>query len=337
MKQPQHRFHPVTSEDLKACMSHPPLTIVTALGPVEYADRGEGPAVLSAHGGPGGYDQGLGMCEVFRKAGYRVIAPSRPGYLGTPESPGKTAQEQADLLAALLDSLNLDKAIVVATCAGGPPTYQLAERHPQKVAALIEIDSISLRYSKETELDKTQEMIYLSKPGMWMMRFLLEHFPRTIVRSFIKTESDLRGADLEKRVRDIVGDKDKLTFVKYLFATMSTQYARRRQGLAIDFAIFDSFDKLPLGRITCPTLVVHGSADSDVPVAHGKYAARAIKHAELLWVEKGSHLGFWVAGDAYRAQQETLSWLDRVLAGQAPDPPTGGTAVSSPDTGTHDG
>jgi len=34
----------------------------------------------------------------------RVIAPARPGYLGTPLSTGRTPREKADAMVALLDA-----------------------------------------------------------------------------------------------------------------------------------------------------------------------------------------------------------------------------------------
>lgn len=38
----------------------------TAVGPIEYADNGAGPALLSIHGAGGGYDQGSCQCRRFR-------------------------------------------------------------------------------------------------------------------------------------------------------------------------------------------------------------------------------------------------------------------------------
>lgn len=70
-----------TADDCRQCLAHRPTFVETSVGVIEYADRGEGPVLLSAHGSPGGYDQGLAMVEVFRKNGYRIISPSRPGYL----------------------------------------------------------------------------------------------------------------------------------------------------------------------------------------------------------------------------------------------------------------
>ena len=58
--------------------------IQTACGPIEYATRGEVLPVMVIHGAGGGYDQGLFISEIFLNGDFRVIAPSRYGFLQTP-------------------------------------------------------------------------------------------------------------------------------------------------------------------------------------------------------------------------------------------------------------
>ncbi len=76
-----------------------PTTVITARGPVEYAVFAEGPAVIALHGAMGGYDQGLILARTIGPPGYRYVAVSRPGYLGTPLTGGRSSEEQADLCA----------------------------------------------------------------------------------------------------------------------------------------------------------------------------------------------------------------------------------------------
>ena len=113
--------------------------IPTAAGVVEYADLGSGPTILVIHGTPGGYDQVTFMQSAANMAprGYRVIAPSRPGYLRTPSASGRTPAEQARLYAALLDRLGIDKVVVLGVSGGGPSALQFAILHPERCRALI--------------------------------------------------------------------------------------------------------------------------------------------------------------------------------------------------------
>lgn len=57
----------------------------TAKGKVQFdLTEGEGPVVLSVHGGMGGADQGRLNADWLAGQGYRILSSSRPGYLGTP-------------------------------------------------------------------------------------------------------------------------------------------------------------------------------------------------------------------------------------------------------------
>ena len=217
-------FTPVNAEDCKECLEHPSQIIETSMGPIEYAEKGEGPVLLSMHGGPGGYDQGLAISECFRLNGFKIIAPSRPGYLGTPLSSGQSLDAQADALAALLDALDLDKVAALGASAGGPSSYLLAQNHPDRVAALIEIDSVCMRYTKAEEISKAEEMLFLSKAGMWLMDFLMSHFPATMVKSFLQTESTLEKHEIHERVKHVLKDPAKLAMVEVLSQTMTMKY-----------------------------------------------------------------------------------------------------------------
>ncbi len=55
-------------------------------------------------------------------------------------------------------------------------------------------------------------------------------------------------------------------------------------------AAADVVERLPLDGVRCPTLVLHGTHDGDVPFNHGEKSAREIRGAELHRVEKGWHL-----------------------------------------------
>ncbi len=302
----------VTAEDLQVCLKWPSKTIETACGPVEYAARGEGPAVLCCHGGPGGYDQALIVGELFRKNGYKVLAPSRPGYLGTPLRFGKTAEEQGDFMAAFLDALNVSEAVVVSVSGGGPAGYQIAQRHPEKVKALVVIDGISMNYTKGDDINKVEEWMYLTRTGQWLVGFFFKHFPAAAVKSFLQTESTLEKHEMGKRAKEIVSDGNKFGFIDAMFKTMTHRFPERREGADNDLAFGSAIDRLPLDRINAATLIIHGDADNDVPPRDAEYAFKAISGSQLLWIEKASHVGFWMAEDAYRVQKYTLDWLERL-------------------------
>ena len=113
----------------------------------------------------------------------------------------------------------------------------------------------------------------------------------------------------EKRVKEIVGDANKFALIDAMFKTMSDRFDERKAGAENDIALGSAIDKLPLDKIGASTLIIHGDADNDVPPRDAKYAYEAIADAQLLWIDKASHIGFWVAEDAYKVQQYALDWL----------------------------
>jgi hypothetical protein len=59
-------------------------TVHLSYGNMTYVDAGEGETILSVHGIFGGYDQAYDTCKDFSSE-YRIIAPSRFGYLVSAE------------------------------------------------------------------------------------------------------------------------------------------------------------------------------------------------------------------------------------------------------------
>lgn len=300
-----------TPDELNACLTHPAQVVETAKGPVEYADRGQGPPILCVHGGPGGCDQGLGLGEFFQINGFRIIAPSRPGYLGTPLATGSTPEEQAHTLAALLEALQIEKVAVIGASAGGPPSYLLAALHPEKVSALMEIDSVCLAY--KPDITPMQEKLFLNRAGIWLTRFFLDHFPEATIKGFLRAESTLNHQEITERAKHVVQDEDKLAFLRFLMMTMSERFDQRQAGVHNDLLQMAAIERLPLATVACPTLIVHGTADKDVTPSHAEYAHAAIPGAELYWLQGGSHTGFWTGDDAYPAQEYALAWLRKKM------------------------
>ena len=88
-------------------------------GSIEYAEQGVGPPLLFSYLLFGGFDLGLGTADAYLGDGFRVIAPSRFGYLGSSLQAGATPADQADAYAVLLDALGVERTAVVGFSAGG--------------------------------------------------------------------------------------------------------------------------------------------------------------------------------------------------------------------------
>ena len=111
-------------------------TAALSNGDMTYVDSGEGEVILSVHGIFGGYDQAHDTCKDFC-SDYRIIAPSRFGYLGSDISGDGTPAEQAAAYVELLDKLGVDKAYLLATSAGGSVAIRFALDYPHRTKGLI--------------------------------------------------------------------------------------------------------------------------------------------------------------------------------------------------------
>ncbi|MDY5861658.1 alpha/beta fold hydrolase, partial [Agathobacter sp.] len=100
-------------------------TVTLSYGDMTYVDSGKGEVILSIHGIFGGYDQAYDTCKDFC-SDYRIIAPSRFGYLGSDVSGDGTPAKQAEAYVELLDKLGIDKVYLLATSAGGSIAIRFA-------------------------------------------------------------------------------------------------------------------------------------------------------------------------------------------------------------------
>jgi pimeloyl-ACP methyl ester carboxylesterase len=113
----------------------------TSAGVVEAALTGHGSTVLISHGSGGGYDMGLWLAHLIGGQ-FQYIAPSRFGYLRSPLPPRPTPETQADTYAALLDTLNVNSAIIIGLSAGGASALQFALRHSGRCHGLVMISPL---------------------------------------------------------------------------------------------------------------------------------------------------------------------------------------------------
>jgi len=280
--------------------------IVTPCGPIEYAVAGDGPAILVAHGAGGGFDQGLDSSAALVKSGFRVIAPSRFGYLGTPLPPDASPAAQADAYACLLDALTIHTVAVVGVSAGAPSAMQFALRHPARTTALVLL--VPLAYPALTEQRKSGAMPRrMPAAAKWLFDaalasdFLfwaaLRLAPRMMTQVVLGTPpAVLEGASPEEQARvKIVGDH-------------VLPIGARRLGLVNDAAVAPSLPRYELERIAAPTLVI-AVADCLYGTYEGaRYSAEHIPGARFVGFASGGHL--W-AGHHHEVMAEVDTFLER--------------------------
>ena len=259
-------------------------------GPIEYADIGSGPPVLFIHGSGGGFDQGLAFSALLARRGFRIIAPSRFGYLRSAMPEGATPEVQADALDWLLRRLDIEQAVIIGGSAGTLSATQLALRRPGRCRALVlavptlyapdRLPGANAAPDPATQraIDAALGSDLLFWTGIraapdFMTRMVLATDPETVKRA---------SAAERRRVREA------------MFHILPV--SARRRGILMDSATAGAPPPWPVERIACPTLVISAKGDLyETDKAAVRTAAR-IPGARLVLYPDGGHL--WVGHDA---------------------------------------
>jgi len=255
-------------------------TAITAAGPIEYAERDDGVPLLSIHGAGGGWDQGLTNVHDLVGSDFRVIAPSRFGYLGTPIPTDASPAGQADAHVALLSELQIDKAVVVGVSAGARSAIELALRHPDRVSALILI--VPGTYAPESPVmvegsRGSAFVFWLVNTGADFAWWAIEKVAPSVLIRFLGVPPEVVEAAAAK-------DRDRVTAIIRSVEPLS----RRFPGINIDSA--PDLHRLPLEKIAAPTVVVSAEDDLFNTLPAAKFAASSIPGAKLVAYDTGGHL-----------------------------------------------
>lgn len=280
-------------------------TVDTDGGTIRYLDSGgSGTPVLFVHGSPGGADQGALLGGFLADAGYRVIAPARPGYQGAPvDDASSTPAQQAARHGALLDALGIERCAVACWSGGGPSSYQLAIDRPELVTSLVAIAAVSTAYEFA---GASEEAMLFTRPGAWLMRELGKHAPKAVVKMLATEEGDLPKDKAKELVASIWDDEAKRA---WMLAWLETVIGpARKPGFDNDRHQFPDV-ALDLASITAPVLLVHATTDADVPIAHSEHALEQLPSAELLQIADGTHISAWTGPDEAATQQRIVDFV----------------------------
>ena len=275
------------SENLMTLLDGRATMLETELGPIQVAREGDGPRVMSIHGSPGGFDQGLVWARHLRDGGRELIAPSRPGYLRTPLDSGRSPAQQADLYAAMLDALHINKVTVLGISSGGPSAVHFAARHPNRTNALLLDAAVLLSIAPAgSEIERA---IFESGTGIWLSCQIAKRWPKLTAALVVDTLS----AGLSKdRKRDAVDWITSNPARLHNIVDLPTSLAPRRfrePGQRNDESNEINLDPLPFTEITAPTLIAQGTNDVFPLIDHATNAADKMPGAELMLVEEGHH------------------------------------------------
>jgi 2-hydroxy-6-oxonona-2,4-dienedioate hydrolase len=252
--------------------------IETKCGPIEYATTGEGPPVLVVHGAGGGYDQGLWIARDNMDEGFRIIAPSRFGYLRTPLPQDASPAAQADAHACLLDALNISKVAVLGVSAGAPSSMQFALRFPERTSSLVLI--VPGTYSPENPVESPNPV-----PLPFILSMISKSdFPLWVAMK-VYPSSVLFTVGVPPSSQAMLTDAQKDELMRSLLP-----FSPRIDGMVNEAKIASALDRYPLENITAPTLVISAVDDPWKTFDAAQYTAENIPGAKFIGFETGGHL-----------------------------------------------
>lgn len=268
--------------------ARPSRAIETRAGAMEYAEAGQGRPILMIHGTGGGFEQGLAFTRRLWENGWRVIAPSRFGYLRSDFPEDHSSEAQADAFLDLLDHLGIDRLPVAGGSAGALPALAFAIRHPERCSALLPIvpaTHVPGRPAPRPTSALASAIIAwgLRSDALFWAGIRLAH--DQMIRTLLATDPQLVAAaspEEQARVEAILQG--------ILPVSLKTR------GLLNDGALAGNPQPMDLGAIRAPTLAVSCEDDRFLTADAARHIAATVPDARLLMFPTGGHV--WVGHDA---------------------------------------
>jgi pimeloyl-ACP methyl ester carboxylesterase len=233
--------------------------------------------VLAIHGAGGGWDQGL-LVHNLIGGGFRRIAVSRFGHLGSPLPRNASSAAQADLYAALLDELGIDTVAIIGTSAGTGSSLEFALWYPDRCSALVLWSVTVAPYPVPPEAILTAIRPLIASDAGWSAS----------IRAF--RPAILRTAALRGALKRPLSFEDRAFVTAMLNALLPM--SRRADGLLNDLERLnrDLDPSRRWGRIAAPTLIMNARDDPLGPVKRARALANRIPGVEFREVPDGGHL-----------------------------------------------
>ncbi|WP_329129390.1 alpha/beta hydrolase [Streptomyces sp. NBC_01476] len=227
----------------------------------------EDPPVLFVHGHP--FDRTLWHPQTahLAGAGARGVAPDLRGYGRTTVVPGVTLLDTfARDLAALLDHLAVDRAVVAGLSMGGQIALEFHRLFPERVAGLLLADTFAQGETRGGKRARKERADRLLAEGM-------AGYAHEVLDSMITPANVRRRPEVAAHVLEM------------MTSTPPEGAAAALRGRAER----PDYSRM-LADIAVPTLVVVGREDVFTPVADAEFLRDRIPGARLAVIEEAGHL-----------------------------------------------
>ena len=262
-----------------------------------YDDDGAGPLLVCLHSIAHGARDFETLRQRFRSA-YRVVALDWPGHgRSGPDRHPANAGRYAKLLEDFLDGLG-DPAVLLGNSIGGAAAVRVAARRPDRVRALVLVDSGGLSPSNVVTRSFTAIMAAFFRAGARGARW----YPRAYAFYYTRVLREPAAAEHRRRV-----------------VAAGSEMAPRLAEAWSSFGRAEADLRKEVAALACPVFVAWAERDVVIPLRLHRPAIARIPNATLE-VFPGGHAPFLECPDRF------FPSLERFLARVAPS----GTTVFSP-------
>lgn len=242
-----------------------------------YETHGSGPALVFAHGGGGSHLSWWQQVPAFASR-YTVITFDHRSFGQSRDLPnGPGANAFVEDLTALLDHLDLDKAIVAGQSMGGWTVCGFAAAHPERTSALILCDTTG---GIETAA-AAKSHVHIRERSQGNLKQILTN---AYAKSFPEREP-------------------ALCFLYQQISALNTHVAPNLVPMLFSL----KHNVKPIVEHTIPTLLIVGDEDVLAPPAAMKSITEQIPHARFVAIAQAGHSAYFERPDEFnRAVRQFL-------------------------------
>ncbi|WP_123533406.1 alpha/beta fold hydrolase [Halosimplex salinum] len=238
-----------------------------------YERRGEGPPVVFVHGAIVDHSQWDPQVDVLSDD-YETIAYDVRGHGRTGGSPrGRYSVDLfADDLGALLDALDVERAVICGLSTGGCIAQVFAARHPDRVAGLVLADTFGPELLSRSEWLQRSVMLRATVPPVRLFGY------ERVERVMVWIQERISG-------EGVSGDYEQIERIRETGPKMATdEFAKVIRAVAAFHRT-----EIDFSAITAPTLVLYGEHEAPFMRKQAAKLGAEIDGATLRAVPGGGH------------------------------------------------
>jgi pimeloyl-ACP methyl ester carboxylesterase len=242
---------------------------------MHWREAGEGDPLIFIHGFP--FNSSLWDAQLAAvPAGWKFIAPDLRGF-GASEATGEPFSMDifADDIAALLDHLELDQAVICGMSMGGYVALSLVMRQPDRVRALV---LSATRASADSEEARRARLELAARARVQGPQPVID----AMLPHLLTAHTELKQPEVVAKVREMM----EATPAQTLARSLEAMAARR------DYTN-------ELSSINVSTMVVRGEQDEMIPAADMELIARTVRGARHEVISFAGHMPPLEASDVF--------------------------------------